>query len=86
MHSIVSSKGQIVIPAAIREQLGLERGTVVTIRVEGGKVILDPQSLQAKLRRIDEMKGSTAGLGSGADLLLEDRRIERQRELDEEGW
>lgn len=86
MHTIVSSKGQIVIPAAIREQLGLERGTVVTIRVEGGKVILDPQSLQAKLRRIDEMKGSTAGFGSGADLLLEDRRIERQRELDEEGW
>jgi len=32
------------------------------------------------------MQGCTAGFGSGTDMLLEDRRLERARELREEGW
>lgn len=86
IHITVSSKGQIVIPAPIREELGIERGTRVAVRVEGGQVILDPQSLEAKLRRIKAMRGYTAGSPSGTDILLEDRRLERERELREEGW
>jgi AbrB family looped-hinge helix DNA binding protein len=82
----VSSKGQIVIPASVREELGIERGTRMAVRVEGGHVILDPQSLEAKLRRIKAMRGYTAGGPSGTDILLEDRRLERERELREEGW
>src|SRR5208283_1770296 len=82
----VSTKGQLVIPAAIREELGIEPGTRVAIHREGGRVILDPQSLEAKLRRIDEMCGYTAGGPSMTDALLEERRRERERELTEEGW
>jgi AbrB family looped-hinge helix DNA binding protein len=82
----VSSKGQLVIPAAIREALGIEPGTRVAIRQEGSRLILEPQTLAAKLRLIDEMQGCTAGFGSGTDMLLEDRRLERVRELEEEGW
>ena len=82
----VSTKGQMVIPAAIREELGIEPGTRVAIRVEGGRMIVDPQSLAAKLGLIDEMQGCTAGLPSGTDMLLEERRRERERELAEEGW
>jgi AbrB family looped-hinge helix DNA binding protein len=82
----VSSKGQVVIPAAIRASLGIEAGTRIAIRQEGSRLILEPQSLEAKLRRVDEMMGCTAGLPSGTDMLLEDRRIERQRELEKEGW
>lgn len=82
----VSSKGQLVIPAAIREELKIEPGTRVAVRVEGGRIIIDPQSVAAKLRRIDEMKGCTAGFPSGTDMLLEERRRERERELAEEGW
>jgi AbrB family looped-hinge helix DNA binding protein len=82
----VSTKGQLVIPAAIREQLGIRPGTRVALRVEGGQMILDPQSLEAKLRRIRATRGYTAGGPSGTDILLEDRRIERERELRNDGF
>ncbi len=32
-YTTVSSKGQVVIPAAIRQELGIEPGTQVAIRV-----------------------------------------------------
>jgi AbrB family looped-hinge helix DNA binding protein len=82
----VSSKGQVVIPASIRERLGIQRGTRVSIRVDGGELILHPQSLQAELNRIRAMRGYTAGGPSGTEILLEDRRRERKREVKEEGW
>jgi AbrB family looped-hinge helix DNA binding protein len=86
VYATLSSKGQLVIPAALRESLGLEPGTRVAIRQEGERLILEPQTLAAKLRLIAEMRGCTAGLPSGTDMLLEDRRLERKRELEEEGW
>ena len=86
LYTTVSSKGQMVIPAAIREELGIEPGTRVAVCREGARVILEPESLAAKLRRIDEMQGCTAGFPSGTDMLLEDRRLERERELAKEGW
>jgi AbrB family looped-hinge helix DNA binding protein len=82
----VSSKGQVVIPAAFREELGIGQGTRIAARLEGGRLILDPVNLAAKLRLIDELLGSTAGGPSGTDLLLEERRQEREREQHEEGW
>jgi AbrB family looped-hinge helix DNA binding protein len=82
----VSTKGQMVIPAAIREELGIEPGTRVAVRVEDGRLIVDPQSLAAKLRHIEKMHGYTAGGASMTDALLEERRLERERELAEEGW
>ena len=86
IFTTVSSKGQLVIPAAIREQLGIVPGTRVAVRVEGTQVILQPDTLAAKLQRIKEMRGCTAGGPSMTDALLEDRRRERERELTEEGW
>jgi AbrB family looped-hinge helix DNA binding protein len=82
----VSSKGQVVIPVAIREELGIERGTELSFRVEGGRMIADPQNLEAKLKRIRSVRGITAGGPSGTDLLLEDRRREHERQLLEKGW
>jgi AbrB family looped-hinge helix DNA binding protein len=86
VFTTVSSKGQLVIPAAIRKALEIEQGTRVEVRLEGTRMIVEPDNLAAKLRRIDEMRGCTAGHGSGTELLLEDRRRERERELAEEGW
>jgi AbrB family looped-hinge helix DNA binding protein len=82
----VSSKGQMVIPAAIRKALEIEAGTRVAVRLEGTRMIVEPDTLAAKLRKIEEMRGCTTGHGSGTDLLLEDRRRERERELAEESW
>jgi AbrB family looped-hinge helix DNA binding protein len=78
----VSSKGQIVIPAAIRHELGIEPGTHLVMRVAEGRVVMVPEK---KLTWRD-LRGITAGGRSGTDLLLEDRRLERERELREEGW
>ena len=41
-YTTVSSKGQMVIPAALREQLGIEAGTRIAMRVEGSRLILNP--------------------------------------------
>jgi AbrB family looped-hinge helix DNA binding protein len=86
LFTTVSSKGQMVIPAAFRESLGIEQGTRVAVRQEGTRLILEPETVAAKLRLIDELCGLTAGGPSMTDMLLEDRRIERERELAEEGW
>jgi AbrB family looped-hinge helix DNA binding protein len=86
IFTTVSSKGQLVIPAAIRQALEIEPGTRVLIRQEGTRLILEPETRAAKLRLIKEMRGCTAGYPSGTDMLLEDRRIERARELEKEGW
>lgn len=76
----------MVIPAPLRESLGIEPGTRVAIRQEGTRLILEPETLKAKVKLIEEMCGCTAGLGSGTEMLLEDRRLERERELAEDGW
>jgi AbrB family looped-hinge helix DNA binding protein len=85
-YATVSTKGQLVIPASIREALGIEPGTRVAIRREGPEVVLKPETLTAKLAMIKKMRGFTAGGPSLCDELLEDRRRERERELREEGW
>ncbi|HXR38185.1 MAG TPA: AbrB/MazE/SpoVT family DNA-binding domain-containing protein [Terracidiphilus sp.] len=86
VYSTFSSKGQLVIPAAIRESLGIEPGTRVAIHLEGTRVILEPETLAAKLRLIDELQGLTAGGPSMTDALLAERRKEREIELAKDGW
>jgi AbrB family looped-hinge helix DNA binding protein len=86
MFTTVSSKGQMVIPAAIRESMGIEPGTRVVVRQEGSRLILEPQTLAAKLRIIDELCGLTAGGPSMTNMLLEDRHREREMELAKDGF
>lgn len=75
-----------MIPAAIREALGIEAGTRVAIRQEGMRLVLEPETLAAKLRLIDELQGLTAGGPSMTDALLAERRKEREIELAKDGW
>jgi AbrB family looped-hinge helix DNA binding protein len=86
IFATVSSKGQMVIPAAMRESLGIEPGTRIAIRQEGDELILRPETLAAKLRLIDALYGITAGGPSLTDELLADRRLERERELAKDGF
>jgi AbrB family looped-hinge helix DNA binding protein len=86
VYAKLSSKGQLVIPAAFRKELGMEAGTRIAMRIEGSRIVLDPQSLAAKLRLVDELCGLTAGGPSMTDSLLEDRRRERALELAKDGW
>jgi AbrB family looped-hinge helix DNA binding protein len=72
----VSSKGQLVIPAQMREALGIETGTRVAIRREGPELILRPQTQDARDLLIKKLCGSTAGGFSMCDALIAERHAE----------
>ena len=40
MQTRLSSKGQVVLPSAVRQRLGLRTGETLTVAVEEGRVIL----------------------------------------------
>lgn len=82
----VGENGEIVIPQDFREKLGVEPGTQVAVSLFGGQIALKPDTLKAKFRMIEAMRGITAGGPSMTESLLEERRRERERELREEGW
>lgn len=74
-NATVSSKGQFVIPAEIREELGIRPGTRIAIIREGNRIILEPINHEY----IRALRGSTAGGPSMTDALLEERREEERR-------
>ena len=76
LFTTVSSKGQLVIPAELREALGIEPGTRVAIRREGDELILRPLTKAAAKRLIKKLCGITAGGPSMADALITERREE----------
>ena len=78
----VSSKGQLVIPAQIREALGIKAGTRVGIRQQGAELILRPATQVTAQRLIEELCGMTAGGYSMADDLIAERRAEDEKA----GW
>lgn len=78
-RTTVSSKGQVVIPAELREQLGLAKGTPATWSEEGGRLVLTPITE----RRLGEIRGflkPARGEESMFEALFEERKRERQRE------
>ena len=75
LFTVVSSKGQIVIPAALREELGIETGTRIAISSENNQLILQPIT--------KEFIRSLRGCLKGDYSLVKDRerehRIEKRR-------
>jgi AbrB family looped-hinge helix DNA binding protein len=78
-RTVVSSKGQVVIPAELREQLGLQKGTPATWSEERGRLVLTPLTE----RQIDEAIGilrPKPGEVSVFEASLEERARDRKRE------
>jgi AbrB family looped-hinge helix DNA binding protein len=78
-RTVISSKGQVVVPAQLREQLGLKKGTRATWSAERGRLVLTPLTSQ----RLDEIQGFLKpgpGGKSAFDLLFEERARERAKE------
>jgi AbrB family looped-hinge helix DNA binding protein len=73
--AIISSKGQIVIPAKLRKRYGLTEGTMVVFQEDRGRLVLEPSNHAA----IYALQGSLEGFPLEADL-LEERQAERKRE------
>lgn len=78
-RTTMSSKGQVVIPAALREQFGLKKGTPATWTEERGRLVLTP----INERLLDEIQGflrPAPGEPSAFDGLFEEKERERRRE------
>lgn len=72
----VSTKGQLVIPAEMRELLGIAPGTRIAITVQGSRLVLEP--VTEKL--VDDTRGLFKGGPSLSDALQKERRREKKRE------
>ncbi len=75
----VDRHGRIVIPAEIRQELGLEPGVAVTFSVQDGglKVTTVREAIQRVQERVHERLGDTTGL---LDEFLAERRREAENE------
>ena len=78
-RTVISSKGQVVIPAELREQLGLQKGTPATWTEEKGRLVLTPIT-EKSIREIRGFLKPKPGEPSAFEGLFEERERERRRE------
>lgn len=76
MKTLVSERGQVVIPKKIRETVHMDKGDELEIEVVGETIILKP------IRRFKAKKWRDyAGIGEGiVDAYLRDKKKEKARE------
>jgi AbrB family looped-hinge helix DNA binding protein len=77
-QTVVSSKGQVVIPAELRERLKLKKGTRATWREENGRLVLTP--IEHLLDEIQGFLKPRPGEPSMFEELFKERERERERE------
>jgi len=75
MLARLSSKGQLVIPKPIRQALGLRTGTQFHVRLDGGRIILEPVTTSP----VEALYGKYAD----ADFLAE-LEAEHRQEIEDE--
>jgi AbrB family looped-hinge helix DNA binding protein len=78
----VGTKGQVVIPKAIRDKIGIRPGDEVSFVADGDEVRIHraEHAPRAHVERIKALRGSWTDAGSGTDALLVERHAERDRE------
>jgi AbrB family looped-hinge helix DNA binding protein len=74
--SIVTVKGQIVIPAKIRKKIGLIKGSKVAITEKENGFMVEPLNEKYFAKFAGLLKGN----GKATKALLEERRKDRERE------
>ena len=67
----VYKKGIVVLPKSIRDALGIDEGTLLRIRVEDGKIVLEPLDLW------ERVWGCAKGLGSAEEA---EQELDREEE------
>jgi AbrB family looped-hinge helix DNA binding protein len=78
-RAVISSKGQVIIPAELRARVGLRKGTAATWTEEKGRLVLTPITIQ-RLREIRGFLKPAPGEPSAFEALFEERECERLRE------
>jgi AbrB family looped-hinge helix DNA binding protein len=69
----VSTKGQLVIPAEMRESLGIGPGTRIAVTLQGPRIILEPVSEEL----VDKTRGLLAGGPPLSAVLKQERGKDR---------
>lgn len=77
-RTVISSKGQVVIPAELRQQFGLEKGTPATWTEEKGRLVLTPITAR-RLREIRGFLKPKPGEPSAFEGLFEERERRRAK-------
>jgi len=72
----VTSKGQIAIPARIRKNYGIEKGTRLYIEERGEEIVLKPLTPEY----LDQMAGVLKGSVSQTKRLLAARAADKKKE------
>lgn len=81
-----TEKGQIVIPAALRQRYGIKKGTKILIFDFNGQLVFAPQTLPHLKKVLERLRGSHRGSGS-MKAFMEERAWERAKEeKDLEEW
>ncbi|WP_433628393.1 AbrB/MazE/SpoVT family DNA-binding domain-containing protein [Halomicrococcus sp. NG-SE-24] len=78
----VDSKGRIVLPQEVREQLGITPGTEVDIYEEGGKAVVEPEDnpeqiierMEQFVKETSSERGETTPLDDGANPIAQKHR------------
>jgi len=70
---VVTTKGQLVIPARLRRRFGIKKGTMVTFTEDDGRIIVQPVTREF----IRGLRGSLRGEPSALEILLDERQRER---------
>ena len=74
--AIVTSKGQLVVPARIRRKFGIKQGTQVRFIERGGEIVLQPVTKEF----IRGLQGLLRDDGPATPDLLRERASEKRRE------
>lgn len=72
--SVVTTKGQVVIPAKLRKKYGIKIGTKIQFEEENGEIIMLPLTEET----IDKNIGFLGTKGKLLKKLLEEKRSERE--------
>lgn len=74
--TVVTTKGQIVIPSKIRRKYNIKKGTKLYIEENGAEIILKPVTPEY----IEKLAGILGTKGKLTKLLLEERAKDKERE------
>ena len=74
--SVVTLKGQVVIPKKIRSMFHIKKGTQVRFEPRNGEIVLKPLTPEY----FEQMAGILGSGGKATKALLEERAKDRERE------
>ena len=76
MKTLLSERGQVVIPKKIRDAIKVEKGDEFEVKLAGENIVLTPLR-KFKAQRWQDYVGISSGL---VDLHLKDRKKEKEKE------